>query len=78
MRTLAQNRFLSALQNRVKQHLVDRLDAPPPDLSPSTSVSALMSLLREVLSVAGVADGRPEDIAKVINKIFFKMRIPNT
>lgn len=37
-----------------------------------------MSLLREVLSVAGVADGRPEDIAKVINKIFFKMRIPNT
>lgn len=65
LRSLAQNRFLSALQNRVKQHLVDRLDAPPPDLSPSTSVAALMSLLKEVLSVAGVAEGCPEDIAKV-------------
>ncbi|KAJ1525454.1 hypothetical protein ONE63_010265 [Megalurothrips usitatus] len=69
VRTVAQNRFLSALQNRVKQHLADRLDAPPPDLSPSTSVSALMSLLKEVLSVAGVADGRPEDIAKMVGVV---------
>lgn len=69
VRILAQNRFLSALQSRVKQHLADRLDAPPPDLSPSTSVSALISLLKEVLSVAGVADGRPEDIAKMVGVV---------
>ncbi|KAE8748586.1 hypothetical protein FOCC_FOCC004597 [Frankliniella occidentalis] len=69
VRILAQNRFLSALQGRVKQHLADRLDTPPPDLSPSTSVSALMSLLKEVLSVAGVADGRPEDITKMVGVV---------
>ncbi|KAK3932086.1 Conserved oligomeric Golgi complex subunit 6 [Frankliniella fusca] len=69
LRTLAQNRFISALQGRVKQHLADRLDTPPPDLSPSTSVSALLSLLKEVLSVAGVADGRPEDIAKMVGVV---------
>ena len=69
LQTLAQQRFLQALQSRVKQHLTERLDAPPPDLAPSPGVAALLGLLKEVLSVAGVAEDKPQDIAKV-NRAF--------
>jgi hypothetical protein len=54
-----------ALQSQVKQQLSERIETPPSDLSPSPSVSQLLNLLREVLSVGGVAERRQQDLTKV-------------
>lgn len=58
--------FLSTLQSQVKQQLLERVDAPPADLSPSPGIPPLLALLREIISIASVADGRQDEINKVI------------
>ncbi|KAG8297636.1 Golgi transport complex subunit 6 [Homalodisca vitripennis] len=61
--------FLSTLQNQVKQQLLERVEAPPADLSPSPGIPHLLSLLRDIISIASVAEGRQDDINKVVSCI---------
>ena len=65
LQELSQQTFLLALQAQVKQQLNERIETPPSDLSPSPGVSQLLNLLREVLSVGSVAEGRQQDLVKV-------------
>lgn len=58
--------FLSTLQAQVRQQLLERVEAPPTDLSPSPGIPHLLSLLREIISVASVTEGREKDINKVL------------
>ncbi|XP_054276393.1 conserved oligomeric Golgi complex subunit 6-like [Macrosteles quadrilineatus] len=59
--------FLSTLQSQVKQQLLEKVDAPPPDLSPSPGIPPLLTLLKEIISIASVAEGRQDDINKVVS-----------
>lgn len=65
LQELSEQTFLLALQSQVKQQLSERVDTPPSDLSPSPSVSQLLNLLREVLSVGSIAERRQQDLTKV-------------
>jgi hypothetical protein len=65
LQELSEQTFLLALQSQVKQQLSEHIDTPPSDLSPSPSVSQLLNLLREVLSVGSVAERREQDLTKV-------------
>lgn len=69
LQELSQQTFLLALQSQVKQQLNERIETPPSDLSPSPGVSQLLNLLREVLSVGSVAEGRQQDLVKIVNSI---------
>jgi hypothetical protein len=61
----SQQAFVLALQSQVRQQLSDFIQTPPSDLSPSPGVSQLLNLLREVLSVGGIAEGRQQDLTQV-------------
>lgn len=65
LQDLCERTFLLALQSQVNQQLSQRVDTPPSDLSPSPSVSQLLNLLQEVLSVGSVAERRQQDLIKV-------------
>ncbi|PSN44948.1 hypothetical protein C0J52_16472 [Blattella germanica] len=66
LQELSQQTFLLALQGQVRQQLSERVETPPSDLSPSPGVSQLLNLLREVLSVGSVAEGRQQDFIKIV------------
>ncbi|XP_063226124.1 conserved oligomeric Golgi complex subunit 6 isoform X2 [Bacillus rossius redtenbacheri] len=59
--------FLAALQQQVKQLLGGRALVPPSDLSPAPGLAHALGTLREVLSVASMAEGRQEDIVKIVS-----------
>lgn len=63
--------FLSALQVQIKQQLLEKVEAPPADLAPSPGIPHLLGLLRDLLSLASVAEGKQEDINKVTFVNFF-------
>ncbi|XP_069686337.1 conserved oligomeric Golgi complex subunit 6 [Periplaneta americana] len=69
LQELSQQTFLLALQSQVRQQLNERIETPPSDLSPSPGVSQLLNLLREVLSVGSVAEGRQQDLVKIVASI---------
>nr|CAD7402819.1 unnamed protein product [Timema cristinae] len=56
--------FLLTLENQVKRELSEKVEAPPSDLSPSPRVSQLINLLKEVLAVATMNQGRQHDIVQ--------------
>nr|CAD7196740.1 unnamed protein product [Timema douglasi] len=57
--------FLLTLESQVKRELSEKAEAPPSDLSPSPQVSQLINLLKEVLAVATMNQGRQHDIVQV-------------
>lgn len=57
--------FLNKLQNLVRDTLLERIEAPPPDLSPSPGIGHLLNILRQVLSVAAVTEDKQEDTSMV-------------
>ncbi|XP_018336028.1 conserved oligomeric Golgi complex subunit 6 isoform X2 [Agrilus planipennis] len=64
MQTKSEQIFLLALQNQVNNALV-RVEAPPRDLSPTSSIHHLISLLRDMLSTASMSEGREIDMIKI-------------
>lgn len=68
LQELSQHTFLLALQSQVRQQLSECVETPPSDLSPSPGVSQLLNLLRDVLSVGCIAEGRQQDLPQVKNK----------
>nr|CAD7586319.1 unnamed protein product [Timema genevievae] len=61
--------FLLALESQVKRELSEKVEAPPSDLSPSPRVSQLINLLKEVLAVATMNQGRQHDIVQLANAL---------
>ena len=45
--------------------LLDRIEPPSQDLSPSQGVSQLLNLLRDVLSGGHIVDAQPSDVCEV-------------
>lgn len=62
---LSEKSFLSRLQRETRMALGDRAEPPGTDLIPAPSVSRLLSLLNDVLSVASIAEDREKDIVQV-------------
>lgn len=56
--------FLVSLQDQVNSKLV-RVEAPPRDLSPTSAISSLLLILRDMLSTANMSEGREFDMGKV-------------
>lgn len=62
---LSEKSFLSRLQRETRTALGERAEPPGNDLIPTPSVSRLLSLLNEILSVASIAEGRERDMLQV-------------
>ncbi|XP_066592329.1 conserved oligomeric Golgi complex subunit 6 [Prorops nasuta] len=66
---LSEKSFLSRLQRETRIALGDRAEPPGNDLVPAPSVSRLLSLLNEILSVASIADDRERDMLQIVSCI---------
>lgn len=62
---LSEKSFLSRLQRETRIALGERAEPPGSDLVPAPSVSRLLSLLNEILSVASIAEDREKDMLQV-------------
>ncbi|XP_032663782.1 conserved oligomeric Golgi complex subunit 6 isoform X1 [Odontomachus brunneus] len=61
--------FLSRLQRETRIALGERAEPPGNDLVPAPSVSRLLSLLNEILSVASIAEDREKDMLQIVSCI---------
>lgn len=65
---LSERSFLSRLQKETRALLGERAEPPGNDLVPAPSVSRLLALLNEILSVASIAEDREKDMQQVCIK----------
>lgn len=63
--TLSEKSFLNRLQKETRIALGERAEPPGNDLVPAPSVSRLLSLLNEILSVVSIAEDREKDMLQV-------------
>lgn len=56
--------FLGTLHDQVTSALTN-VEAPPRDLSPTTSINQMLLLLREILSTTSISEGRDKNVNKV-------------
>ncbi|KAG5315402.1 COG6 protein, partial [Pseudoatta argentina] len=66
---LSEKSFLSRLQRETRIALGERAEPPGSDLIPAPSVSRLLSLLNEILSVASIAEDREKDMLQIVSCI---------
>lgn len=64
---LSEKSFLSRLQRETRVALGERAEPPGTDLVPAPSVSRLLALLNETLSVVSIAEDREKDMMQVRN-----------
>ncbi|XP_057372549.1 conserved oligomeric Golgi complex subunit 6-like [Daphnia carinata] len=60
--------FLTSLESHV-QRLLERIQPPSQDLSPSLGVNQLLNLLRDVLSGGHIVDAKPSDVSEVVSRV---------
>lgn len=65
LKEMTESAFLNSVQNLVRHSLLEKIEAPAPDLTPSPGISYLLNFMTEILSIAGLTDGRKEFIVKV-------------
>lgn len=63
--------FLTSLESHVSR-LLERIQPPSQDLSPSAGVNQLLNLLRDVLSGGHIVDAKAADVAEVNSNLNFK------
>lgn len=66
---LSERSFVRRLQRETRMALGERAEPPDTDLVPSPSISRLLSLLNEVLSVASIAEDREKDMLLIVSCI---------
>ncbi|XP_051162714.1 conserved oligomeric Golgi complex subunit 6 [Leptopilina boulardi] len=66
---LSEKSFVSRLQRETRVALGERAEPPGTDLIPAPSVSRLLALLNEVLSVASIAEDREKDMLQIVSCI---------
>ncbi|KAF7264303.1 hypothetical protein GWI33_000328 [Rhynchophorus ferrugineus] len=62
----SEQKFLGSLSEQVNSLLV-RVEAPPRDLTPTSAISNLLAILRDMLSTASMSEGRETDMVKIAN-----------
>ncbi|KAG9435620.1 Conserved oligomeric Golgi complex subunit 6 [Apis mellifera carnica] len=67
--TLSEKSFLNRLQKETRIALGERAEPPGNDLVPAPSVSRLLSLLNEILSVVSIAEDREKDMLQIVSCI---------
>ncbi|XP_050303106.1 conserved oligomeric Golgi complex subunit 6 [Anthonomus grandis grandis] len=60
--------FLDSLKQQINSLLV-RVESPPRDLSPTTAITHLLNILRDMLSTASMSEGREIDMVKIAGTI---------
>lgn len=65
----SERRFLESLRKETKIALGERAEPPGNDLVPAPSVSRLLYLLNEILSVASIAEDREKDMHEIVSCI---------
>ncbi|XP_046652991.1 conserved oligomeric Golgi complex subunit 6-like [Daphnia pulicaria] len=60
--------FLTSLESHVHR-LLERIQPPSQDLSPSLGVNQLLNLLRDVLSGGHIVDAQASDVAEVVSRV---------
>ena len=68
---LSEKSFVSRLQRETRVALGEKAEPPGTDLVPAPSVSRLLSLLNEVLSVASIAEDREKDMLQVLLSLYY-------
>lgn len=77
LQAFSEHSYLNSLSQQVKVLLQGPpgtnigLEPPKSDLVPPQSVSKLLSILKEILSVASMVESRQSDITKVGHLVFF-------
>lgn len=61
--------YMNSLTQRVRDILNEPHDLQRADLAPPASVRRLLSMLKELLSVANMVEGRQQDIVKIVSSI---------
>lgn len=74
LQLFGESTYLKVLSHLVKEHLHGQpgskmigLEPPSNDLIPSHSVTRLLSILKEILSVASMVESRQTDITKIVS-----------
>lgn len=74
LQLFSESTYLKVLSQQVKEHLhgqpgakIIGLEPPNNDLIPSHSVTRLLSILKEILSVASMVESRQTDITKIVS-----------
>uniref|UniRef100_A0A7G3ADT2 Conserved oligomeric Golgi complex subunit 6 n=1 Tax=Lutzomyia longipalpis TaxID=7200 RepID=A0A7G3ADT2_LUTLO len=71
MQQNSEQAYLGSLQQQVKNLLVGpmgtTIEPPQSDLAPPKSVSILLGIMKEILSVASMVEGRQSDIKKIVS-----------
>ncbi|GAB0091708.1 Conserved oligomeric Golgi complex subunit 6 [Sergentomyia squamirostris] len=71
MQQNSETAYLGSLQQQVKNLLVGpmgtTIEPPQSDLAPPKSVSILLGIMKEILSVASMVEGRQSDIKKIVS-----------
>ncbi|XP_071443578.1 conserved oligomeric Golgi complex subunit 6 [Hetaerina americana] len=62
---LGMQTFLTSLKGAVNQ-LCDKIEPPPPDLSPPPGLGHALAMLKDVLSVTSVGEDRKNDLLKIV------------
>lgn len=61
--------YLNSLTQQVRDILGKRYDLQQSDLAPPPSVRKLLAILKELLSVANIVEGRQQDITKIVSYV---------
>lgn len=65
---ITESAFLNSIQNLVKQQLLEKVEPPSADLSPTVGVNYLLNFTKEILSFDGLNGERKDFILKVSSK----------
>jgi conserved oligomeric Golgi complex subunit 6 len=67
VQTLSETFYLNSLSSQVREILGKHNELQQGDLAPPPSVRKLLTMLKELLSVANMVEGRAQDIAKIVS-----------
>lgn len=66
---VSENFYLGSLTQQVRDILGQHHDLQQADLAPPPSVRKLLTMLKELLSVANMVEGRQQDITKIVSSV---------
>lgn len=69
VQNMSETYYLNSLTQQVRDVLAHHNDLQQADLSPPASVKKLLTMLKELLSVANMVEGRQQDIQKIVSSV---------
>lgn len=62
---MTESAFFNSIHNLVRHSLLEKIEPPSLELTPSTGIGYLLNFMTDILSVAGLDNDRQEFIVKV-------------